>query len=385
MDFKRAGVIQITTFPGLVESLADEVEGLGFSVSDTHKTGLSTAGSLEDCEVLNLQLRTALSVLWELAAFEAGTADELYRAVFDLPWEDIVSPSEYVSVISRVDTPAIDNTMFANQRTKDAVVDRIASRLGKRPDAGSEREGVVLNLHWHERRTWLLLNTSGAKLSDRGYRRMPHKAPLREVLAAGIVMATGYDGSGPLVLPMCGSGTLAVEAALLGLGRAPGLLRSNYGFMHLSGFGAERWDSLRSDARAASAKKLGAPIIATDIDRSAVVAARKNAETAGVDHLIDFGVCDFAETPVPRGGGIVIVNPQYGRRLGEIRHLEKAYARLGDFFKQKCAGYTAYIFTGNLELAKKVGLRASRRRPFWNATIDCRLLKYEIYEGSRGD
>lgn len=385
MDFTRESVIQVTTFPGLTECLADEVEGLGFSVADTHKTGLSTAGSLRDCEVLNLRLHTALSVLWELAAFEAETADELYRAVFDLPWEDIVSPTEYLSVVSRVDTPAIDNTMFANQRTKDAVVDRIASRLGSRPDAGSAREGVVLNLHWHGRRAWLLLNTSGAKLSDRGYRRMPHKAPLREVLAAGIVMTTGYDGSRPLVLPMCGSGTLAVEAALLGLGRAPGLLRSNYGFMHLNGFDAERWNALRTEARAAGAKRLPAPIIATDIDRAAVAAARKNAQTAGVDHLIDFGVCDFAETPVPPGGGIVIVNPQYGRRLGEIRQLEKTYGRLGDFFKQKCAGYTAYIFTGNLELAKKVGLRASRRIPFWNATIECRLLKYDIYEGSRGN
>ncbi len=383
MDFKQPGTIQITTFPGLVDCLESEVASLGFQVRDRHKTGLSTWGSLDDCMRLNLYLRTALNVLWQLAAFEAETSDDLYRAVYAQPWEDILTPAEYVSVVSRVDTPAIDNTMFASQRTKDAVVDRIASRQGKRPDAGRERHGAVLTLHWHGRRAWLMINTSGAKLSDRGYRRMPHKAPLREVLAAGIILTTGYDGQRPLVLPMCGSGTLAVEAAFIARRRAPGLLRDNYGFMHLKGFERKRWKVLRSEAREKAVKDIPAPIVATDIDAAAIAAAMHNARTAGVDRSIDFSVSDFADTCVPPGEGILIVNPQYGRRLGEIRRLEKTYARLGDFFKQKCAGYTAYLLTGNLDLAGKVGLRASRRIPFWNARIECRLLKYDIYAGSR--
>jgi putative N6-adenine-specific DNA methylase len=383
VNFDKRSTIQVTTFPGLSELLAGELRALGFDIASTHATGVETAGTLADCMKMNLHLRTALNVLFEVGAFTATSADELYRETRKIEWEGIISPDEYLSVTSRVDTPSIDNTMFPNLRVKDAVVDRIASKTGRRPDSGPERGNVVIQLNWHGEDAWLFLNTSGVKLSDRGYRRIPHRAPLREVLAAGIVMATEYNGETPLVLPMCGSGTLAVEAALLALARAPGLLRHNYAFTHLVGFDRDRWEDMRADAKRSRAKHLGAPIIATDVDPAAVTAARKNSASAAVDHLIEFKVCDFAETPVPDGPGILIVNPEYGKRLGEIRALEATYKRLGDFFKQQCAGYSAYIFTGNMDLAKKVGLRASRRVPFWNAKIECRLLKYDIYEGTK--
>ena len=200
-------------------------------------------------------------------------------------------------------------------------------------------------------------------------------------------MATGYDGSEPLICPMCGSGTLAIEAALIASRRAPGLLRSNYGFMHLKYFDEPKWRQMRSEALKKSKARGGkagfkpARIIATDIDAEAVEAARKNAMTAGVSHLIDFNVCDFAETVMPPGPGIIVMNPEYGLRMGEIQKLNDTYKRIGDFFKQKCAGYTGYIFTGNPALSKKVGLRTSRRVEFYNANIECRLLKYELYSG----
>lgn len=383
MDFDARSTIQVTTFPGLSDIVAAEIDRLGMKVVAAHKSGVETAGTLADCQRLCLHLRTALNVLYLLKDFEATSPDELYKRVREIPWEDIVSPAETLSVVSRVDTPSVDNTMFASLRVKDAIVDRITEAAGARPDSGKERTGVVVQLHWRESRAWVFLNASGTKLSDRGYRKMPHKAPLREVLAAGILQTALYCGERPLVLPMCGSGTLAIEAALLALGRAPGLLRSDYGFTHVLGFERERWTKMRDAARRAGARKLSAPIIATDVDGEAVFAARRNAATAGVDHLIDFAVSDFAETDVPEGGGIVIVNPEYGRRMGQIKKLEATYARLGDFFKERCVGYTCYIFTGNMELAKKVGLRASRRFPFQNGKIECRLLKYDIYAGSR--
>jgi len=206
---------------------------------------------------------------------------------------------------------------------------------------------------------------------------------MQETLAAGVLLASGYTGREPLVNPMCGSGTLAIEAALIATGRAPGLIRDQYGFMHALGFDLDAWQGFRHEARKGGNKFAPAPIIATDRDARAVEAARRNAQTAGVDHLITFEVCDFLETSIPEGPGIVILNPEYGMRVGEIAALEVTYAGIGDFFKQRCAGYTGYVFTGNLDLAKKVGLRASRRMIFWNAKIECRLLKYELYVGRR--
>jgi putative N6-adenine-specific DNA methylase len=212
---------------------------------------------------------------------------------------------------------------------------------------------------------------------------IPLRAPMQEPLAAAVVLATGWVGNGTFINPMCGSGTLAIEAALIGLGRAPGLLRNNYGFMHLKGFDESSWKILRRKIRAEAKDRLNGRIIATDISQQAVEAAKKNAMTAGVERFIEFGVCDFSETPVPDRGGVVVLNPEYGDRMGQIEGLGGIYRGIGDFLKKKCNGYLGYVFTGNLDLAKKVGLRTKRRILFYNGPIECRLLEYDLYEGSR--
>lgn len=389
MDPKQTGTILITCSAGLVDYVRREVEDLGYEAGESHKTGLELQGDQYDAMRLNLHLRTAYNVLFLLDKFKCKSPAELYENVADLPWEDMVSPDEYVSVVSRINTDRVKNSMFAGLKVKDAIVDRIADKTGSRPDSGKDRDKVVVQLYWKDDFCRLYLNTSGLKLSDRGYRKMPGKAPLRESLAAAIIMATGYDGREPLVCPMCGSGTLAIEAALMASRRAPGLLRSNYGFMHMKYFDEPAWKQMRSEALKKSKQRGGkagfkpARIIATDIDPEAVEAARKNAMTAGVSHLIDFEVCDFAETPIPPGTGAIVMNPEYGLRLGDMQKLKKTYKRIGDFFKQKCSGHTGYIFTGNPALSKVVGLRTSRRFEFYNANIECRLLKYELYAGTR--
>jgi putative N6-adenine-specific DNA methylase len=182
---------------------------------------------------------------------------------------------------------------------------------------------------------------------------------------------------------MCGSGTLAIEAALLATDKHPGLFRMNYGFMHLMGYDEQAFFVERRKLKDKAKKALDFKIIATDISEDAVDIARKNANTAGVEHLIEFYVCDFEETEVPETGGVIMFNPEYGERLGVHTKLEITYKRMGDFLKKECLGYRGYVFTGNPDLAKKIGLKAARKIEFYNGKLDCRLFEYELYEGSK--
>ncbi|MHC4169601.1 MAG: THUMP domain-containing class I SAM-dependent RNA methyltransferase, partial [Planctomycetota bacterium] len=272
MDARKTNTILITCSAGLVDYVRQEVKDLGYETGQSHKTGLELQGDQYDTMRLNLHLRTAYNVLFLLRQFKCRSPNELYDNVAGLPWKDMISPEEYVSVVSRINTDRVNNSMFASLKVKDAIVDRIAAKTGSRPDSGKEKDRVVVQLYWRDDFCRLYLNTSGLKLSDRGYRKMPHTAPLRESLAAAIIMATGYDGSEPLICPMCGSGTLAIEAALMASRRAPGLLRSNYGFMHMKYFDEPVWKQMRSEALKESKQRGGkagfkpARIIATDID-----------------------------------------------------------------------------------------------------------------------
>lgn len=375
--------ILITCAKGIPPFLKEELLKLGFPVLSETLAGIETEGTIDDTMRLNLHLRTGHRVLFLLREFIAADADALYLAVSEIAWEDYIDEDGYFSVTSSVDNPTIRDSRYANVKCKDAIADRIKEKRGKRPDSGPAQDRVVVNLYWKDDRCSLYLDTSGESLSRRGYRKIPMIAPMQETLAAAVIMATGWEAESHFINPMCGSGTLAIEAALITLNRAPGLLRGNYGFMHLKGFNEPLWNELRSEAKKKSKKTLGCRIIATDIKEEAVEAARKNAATAGVEHLIEFDVSDYSETAVPEGRGIVILNPEYGERMGKMKELEGVYEGIGDFFKQKCRGYTGYLFTGNPDLAKKVGLRPKRRIPFFNGRIECRLLEYELYEGSR--
>ena len=375
--------IVITCAKGVPPFLKEEVISLGLPVISEAIAGIESEGTIEDAMRLNLLLRTGQRVLFLLEELETRNPDELYAGVSRIAWEDYISPDEYLCVTSAVDNPTIRDSRFANQKCKDAIVDRIKKKYGRRPDSGPERTGAVIDLYWKGDLCRVYLDTSGEPLYRRGYRKIPLHAPMQETLAAAVILATGWKGGGNFINPMCGSGTLAIEAVLVGLGRAPGLLRKNYGFMHLKGFNESAWKAVLQEARARVKKSFNGKIVATDISSEAIQAAQQNAAAANVDDLIEFAECDFSETPIPEGGGVVILNPEYGERLGKIEELKEIYKGIGDFFKKRCQGYIGYIFTGNLDLAKKVGLKARRRIPFFNSNIECRLLEYDLYEGSR--
>ena len=379
----RKSRIVVTCAKGIPPFLKREVLSLGYPILSEGVAHIETEGSIEDTMRLNLFIRTGQRVLFLLEEFTVIDSDKLYEKVSRIEWEDYIPEDGYVCVTSSVETSTIKDSRFANLKCKDAIVDHIKVKRGYRPDSGPKRDRSVIHLYWRDELCQVYLDTSGEPLSRRGYRKIPLKAPMQETLAAAVILATDWSGDGNFTNPMCGSGTLAIEASLIALNKAPGLLRSNFGFMHLKGFDESSWDALRRKTRALSKKSLNGRIIATDISKAAVEAAKKNAATAGVDRLIEFGISDFSETPVPDGGGMVILNPEYGERLGEIEKLKETYKRVGDFFKKRCQGYMGYIFTGNFDLAKKVGLRTKRRTPFFNSNIECRLLEYDLYEGSR--
>lgn len=382
--FTEQSVITITCHKRITPYLEEEVKNLGFPVEKSFITGVNIYGTINDCIRLNLNLRCASQVLYTLKSFKSENADDIYDHLVSYPWEDILPEPGYFSVTSNVKNPTINNSMFANLRVKDAIVDRIRKTRGERPSSGSELSGTVIHLYWKDDEATIFIDTSGDSLARHGYRKIPGMAPMLEGLAAATIYATKWDRVSPFINPMCGSGTLAIEAAMMSTNRVPGLFRTNYAFMHLQGYDEELY--FKEDAKLEEQIN-DVPvlkIIATDISEKAIENARKNAKAAGVEQLIDFKVCDFADTDVPiNKAGVMMVNPEYGERLGEIAALEKTYSRIGDFMKQKCGGYYGYIFTGNMELAKKIGLKANRRIEFYNSTIDCRLLEYELYSGTR--
>jgi putative N6-adenine-specific DNA methylase len=375
--------ILITCPKGIPSLLKQELLSLGFPVLSEQIAGVETAGTLDDTLRLNLHVRTGHRVLFLLREFTVKNPDDLYQSLSGLSWEDFIPEDGYLCVTSSVATQSISDSRFATLRCKDAIVDRVRAKQGRRPDSGPQRDRSVVHLHWKDDRASVYLDTSGEPLSRRGYRKIPLGAPMQETLAAAVVLATGWDGSANFINPMCGSGTLAIEAALIGLNRAPGLMRNNFGFMHIKGFKESLWNDLRGKAKQDARKRVSGKIIATDRDPDAVEAAKKNAATAGVEHLIEFGVCNFSDTTVPDGGGVVVLNPEYGERMGEVKRLVEIYNGIGDYLKQKCKGYRGYVFTGNSLLAKQVKLKPEKTLQFYNSGIECRLLEYDLYEGSR--
>ena len=382
--FETPSRIIITCNKRLSPYLEHEVLELGFSIVRTFPTGVELQGTVRDCIKLNLQLRCASQVLYSLKQFRANKPDDLYNTVVDLPWEELLFAPGYFSVTSNVDHITVNNNLFVNVKVKDAIADRMRKKIGVRPDSGPNVDKTVIHLFWKDEKAEIFLDTSGETLGKHGDRQIPGKAPMLEALAAATVMATKWDRKSPFINPMCGSGTLAIEAALLATNRRPGLFRKNYSFMHVKGYDRAYYEQ---EFQKLENQVLVVPqleIVATDISHDAIKVSKVNADIAGVANMISFAVCDFAKTEVPAlKSGVVYFNPEYGERLGEISALEETYGRIGDFMKKECQGYTGYIFTGNLDLAKKIGLKASRRIEFYTAKLDCRLLEYDLYSGTK--
>lgn len=382
--FLQRSSITITCHKHISTYLAEEVRELGFEIKEQFITGVVVEGTLKDCIKLNLHLRCASQVLFLIHTFDANHPDDVYKNVYQIDWETYLPKDAYFSITSNVFTETINNNLYANLKVKDAIVDQLREKRCERPSTGSDLTGAVIHLHWKGDKAKLFLDTSGNSLGRHGYRKFPGRAPMLESLAAATIFASKWNKKSIVVNPMCGSGTIAIEAALMAMKKAPGFFRENYAFMHLQDYSKIDYLHEVEEMKKQVILQPTIQIIASDISRKAIETAEKNARAAGVEHLIRFEVCDFYKTTIPQENkGIIFLNPEYGERLGDMDELEKTYERIGDFLKQKCKGYYGYIFTANMHLAKKIGLKANRRLDFYNSKLECKLFEYELYDGSK--
>jgi putative N6-adenine-specific DNA methylase len=302
----------------------------------------------------------------------------LYAAVQTIDWQQYLTPEHTLAVDCNVRDSKLTHSHYAALKTKDAICDQFVARVGRRPSVDTETPMVGLNLHVYRNQMVLSLDSSGESLHKRGYRPILTKAPLNEALAAALVLASGWRPDTPFADPMCGSGTLPIEAAWLALNRPPGLTRKRFGFQGWMDFDVGLWAEIRDEARRGVGKTLPAPIVGSDIRNDAVSFATTNARAAGIGHLLQFERKDLRDFAPPEGPpGTVICNPPYGERIGEEKELAPLYRTLGEVLAGRCRGWTAFVFTGNAELAKRIGLPVAASTPLFNGKITCRLLRFE--------
>ncbi len=368
-----------TTSRGLEPVLSDELRSLGGRNIEPSAGGVAFSGNLELCYRANLWLRTANRVLLTVASFRASAPEALYEGAKAVPWPDLFPVSARFVVEAAVRDSGITHSHFAALKVKDAVADRFRERVRRRPDVDPVDPQVRIHLRIVRDEAVLSLDTSGESLNRRGYREDPTEASLRETLAAGMVLLTGWDGSVPLADPMCGSGTIPIEAALLAAGRAPGQRRSSFGFMRLTGYDRTMWERLVAEARERIPAAPRSRIEGSDRSEEAVRGAARNARRAGAARAVRFRPLEIREFAPEGPPGTILCNPPYGVRLEGGTEAEGFYRSMGEAFKKRCRGWTAWVLSGNPEITRHIGLKATRRIPLWNGPIDCRLLKYELY------
>jgi putative N6-adenine-specific DNA methylase len=361
---------------GLEKILAEELRELHADDIEPGRGGVSFHGDLALLYRANLWLRTAVRVLWPILEAPVKGPDDLYLAVQTIDWSKFMTPAHTLAVDCNVRDSAITHSMYAALRVKDAICDQFVENCGKRPSVDTETPMVGLNLHIYQDQAVLSLESSGESLHKRGYRTVLSKAPLNEALAAGLILLTGWRGETPLIDPMCGSGTFCTEAAWIALRRPPGLTRRRFGFMGWMNYDVGLWTTVRDEARRQVAKELPQPILGYDVRRDAIHFSETNARAAGIGHLLQFALRDVNKFAPPKGPpGVLICNPPYGERIGEEQELKALYQRLGEVFRERCAGWTLWVFTGNAFLARQIG-KPAQVLDLFNGKIPCRFLRY---------
>ena len=373
------GLQLFATVPlGAEELTAAELTRLGADTIAPVRGGVAFSGDRRLLYRSLLQLRTASRVLLQLGQFPCGSPQDLYDGMRTLPWGELLTPDMTLAVDCTLRDSAITHSHFAALKAKDAIVDLLREKTGSRPNIDTKTPDLRVNLHIAKNQATVSLDACGESLDRRGWRLDRNDAPLRETLAAAIMLHSGWDGSVPLLDPMCGSGTLLLEGTSLALGQAAGAGRE-FGLMRWLDFDRRLWEQVLREERAAAKESLASPVLGYDRDPKAIIACRENARRAGLAYNVAFDRKPFEEAEPCGHQGVLVMNPPYGVRMGDRSSLEPLYRKIGEVFKRRFTGWTAFLLAGDLELAKLVGLKPSRRFVLFNGPLECRLLKYELY------
>ena len=376
MSSSRSEEFFATAPRGLEALLVEELKSLGAADAACVPGGVTFTGGWDICYRANLWSRVASRILWKLHSFTYRNEDDIYAATKSLDWPRYFRVEQTLRVNLTAQKSPLKSLEFTTLRIKDAVCDRFRDKLGRRPSVERTDPDVRVHAFVDAQRCTLYLDTSGEPLFKRGWRAGQGEAPLRENLAAGIVMLTGWKPGEVLLDPMCGAATLLIEAAAMARGRAPGAKRS-FGFEKLAAFDAKRWESVRREDKPQATPRL----YGSDHDAQALRDARRNLAAAGVERWVKLDQADVLQRDAPAPAGVMVMNPPYGERMGSADELAQLYPKLGDALKQRFAGWRCYVFTADLRLPKLIRLEPSRRTPLWNGALECRLYEFEIVQG----
>ena len=366
------------TFQGLEEVLASEIAALGGEDIETGKRMVSFTGDKTLLYKANLHCRTALRILKPIYTFTAGDTDELYERIKAFDWSQVLTPDTTFAIDSVVYSDDFKHSKFATYRAKDAIADYFREKFDRRPSVRLNNADILINLHIHQTTCTVSLDSSGESLHKRGYRVAQTEAPLNEVLAAGMILMTGWQGDCDFIDPMCGSGTLLVEAALIAHNMAPGLFRKEYAFEKWPDFDAELFDRIYNDD--SQEREFHHHIYGYDIDMKAVNTARLNVKAAGLTNSVTINQQDFKDFTQPSRKSILVTNPPYGERIS-TPDLMGTYKMIGERFKHAFTGNDAWVLSYREECFAQIGLKPSIKIPLYNGSLECEFRKYQLFDG----
>ncbi len=370
------------TLAGLEEVLAEEIKQIGGNDVEIFNRAVEYKGDVRLLYKSNLWLRTAIDVLLPLSKFQANNEEELYNKVQKINWSNYITSEKTFSINPIVHSSIFTHSHYASLKVKDAIVDQLREKKGRRPNIDTENPDVKIMLRISENKCSLLLNSSGESLFKRGYRTYGGVAPINEVLAAGIIGISEWDTRTPFVDPMCGSGTFAIEAAMKAKNIAPGYIREEFGFMNWLDYRADIWEGLKYEAQF-EIQELKTPIYAFDKSRQTVRTAEMNANSIEeLNGAIHFEMKDFFKNEKPTEEGIIITNPPYEVRL-KTNNIEQFYELIGNNLKHKWTGYDAWIISSNLDAIKRLGLKPKKKIALMNAQLESKLVHLPLYAGSK--
>ncbi|MFQ4135205.1 class I SAM-dependent RNA methyltransferase [Nodosilinea sp. PGN35] len=368
-----------TVARGLEALAAAELGDLGAQQVEPGFCGVAFEGDLALLYRVNLWSRLVFRVLLKLGDFSCYDAEDLYRGIQNIDWRPYLTPDLTFAVDATGKNRSLNHSHFTALQVKNAVVDQQRQHWGDRSTIDTQHPEVRLNVHIQDDTATVSLDSSGASLHRRGYRPAVGAAPLKESLAAALVKLTDWPGDLPLLDPLCGSGTLPLEATMAALNIAPGIFREEFGFQTWPSFDGDLWDELWQEAEAARKEPLGTWVGGCDRDPDIVHQARLNAQRCDLAEQIHFWAADLADLEAPADSGFLLCNPPYGERLGADEDLGAFYKLLGNVLKQRFKGWTAFVLSGNKALSQHIGLKSAQRVPVYNGTLPCQWLKYELY------